>query len=100
MLLCGEPGAIKRAMQFVGKDMQTAFLFIDLAQATFALGIVVEVVRAVLDDVFRQLVLVYLDCLHSASEGIRTPNPYQDSGHARELSTPAHHVYQFRHACL
>lgn len=74
MLLGADPRAIERAMQLVGKGVELAFRFLDLAEATFALYVVVEVVVAVLDDVLRQFILVHLDCLHGASERIRTPN--------------------------
>lgn len=59
-----EPRAVERTSQFVGEHVQVAGLLCDFALACLALDEVVKVIGAVLDDEFRQLVLIDLDGFH------------------------------------
>lgn len=67
VFLCVEPRAVKRTMQVIRKDVQTASFFVHLALTTLALLKVVEVRGAMRVDVLYQLVLIDYDCFHICS---------------------------------
>lgn len=53
-------------MKFLGEDMQTACLIRHFAPAASAFLKVIKIVRAVLDYILDEFVVVDFDCFHSA----------------------------------